>query len=122
MRGRGLLTRAGVIGGSGRSERESAAGRWRRECGGSTTDGVGVHAHCELKTGPEKHGGAINIRVCSWDFAALQLERKMLIQADAEEDTKAVVGDVDERFGKGMAKGKGRGEDGGEFPRKRGGR
>lgn len=46
----------------------------------------------------------------------------MLIQADAEEDTKAVVGDVDERFSKGMTEGKGRGEDGSEFPRKRGDR
>lgn len=116
------MTGARVIRGSGRSKRESAAGRWRRECGGSTTDGVGVHVHCELKTGPEKHGGAVDIWVCRWDFAALQLECKMLIQADAEEDTKAVVGDVDERFGEGMAKGKGRGEDGGEFSRKRGDR
>lgn len=81
-----------------------------------------MHVHCKLKTGPEKHGGAVDIRVCNWDFAALQLKRKMLIQADAEEYTKAVVGDVDERLGKGMTEGKGRGEDGGEFPRKSGNR
>lgn len=78
-----------------------------------------MYVHCELKAGPEKHGGAVDIRVCGRGFAALQLECEVLIQADTEEDTKAVIGDIDERFGEGMAEGKGRGEDGGEFPRKR---
>lgn len=113
---------AGIVGGGRRGEGKGAAGGWRWEGGGGATDGVGVHVHRELKTGPEKHGGAVDIRVGSRGFAALQLKCKMLVQADAEEDPKAVVGDVNERFGEGMAKGKGRGEDGSEFPRKRGDR
>lgn len=60
-----------MVGRSGRGEGEGAAGGWRRKGRSSATDGVSVHIHCELKTGPKKHGGAVDIRVCSRGFAAL---------------------------------------------------
>lgn len=70
--------------------------------------------HCDLKAWPEQHVGAIDVAVCGRDFPALQLECRVLVQSDAEQDAEAIVGGFDQLFCEGAAEGEGRFEDGGE--------
>lgn len=71
--------------------------------------------HAELEARPKQHGCAINVGVCGRGLAALKLEGEMLIYADAEEYSKAIVRAFDEEFRKGVAECECWGEDSGKF-------
>ena len=73
-----------------------------------------LRVHGELEAGPEEHVSCIDVAVRDGDFAALQLECAVLIQADAEQEAETVVGGFGEGFRVGGAEGEGGGEDGGE--------
>lgn len=75
---------------------------------------VAVRVHGALQARPQYHGGAVDVAVDGGDAAALQLEREVLREADAEEQAEGVEGVGDEVAREGLAEGKGRVEDVGE--------
>lgn len=70
--------------------------------------------HCDLEAGPEQHVGAVDVAVRGGDFPTLQLEGRVLVQPDAEQDAEAIVGGFDQLFGEGAAEGERGLKDGGE--------
>ena len=77
--------------GSGSREGELGGGAAGGYGGGELLDGFRVGVHDDLEAGPEEHVDSVDVGVCDWDFAALELEGEVLVQADAEEDSEAVV-------------------------------
>ena len=58
-----------------------------------------MKVHDLLESGPEEHGGGIDVGFCDGDFATLELKCKVLVETDAEEYTETVGAVFNEGFG-----------------------
>lgn len=65
---------------------------------GQGADGFAVAVHDDLEPGPKEHGGCVDVAIARGDLAALHLESEMLVEADAHQQAKCVVGVGDKRL------------------------
>ena len=69
-----------------------------------------MDVHGELEARPKQHVCAVDVAIRDRDLSALELKSETLVQANAKEDTEAVIGSLDKGFGKSVAQRKSRGE------------